>query len=518
MPPFLYNRISQPLCSFPLPPPLPQLGSLSLTPAVQQMVVQRYSNPVAVFPFASNWQTPQLMMPGFSQALQQQQQQLMPAFQPFPPASQPYIPPPMPAFPSLPPAPQAYNSPPSVFVPPVMPIFSSFPPTPQSYIPPPTMPANLSVLQPPSLPLPLPYANAVPPSSQYPNSSYPNMCRACPPAPPPLNMLVNGHCWVQHCAACHNVPTPISNPNVRPSSGRITPLLRHPTVPQYVPDQTQQQQDPHANAPAMIRPWLRKTPPLPPGCVLVSDKCFNKDGSRSRDSFRSTTSTSRSTSTRSITASKTSKSLSPRRASKNSNNPIPAQPVTSKVSLSSSSSSSSSSGLSAEYHKTTMHLSKTNKTPIPQKLAGEARNVNLQYNYQPQELPSVYNVNRYLKSSSEASTLSLNRQKLHDHSPSFIKGNSQILSTGSDLSSIEEESIAHKEDEKPPRPPSYSKKPKEKLIIIREVIAKSPSTISTISSNAAFSIIDKDIDSILSTSTIRANKLQGDDDLRPKMF
>jgi hypothetical protein len=332
-------------------------------------------------------------------------------------------------------------------------------------------------------------------------------------------MLVNGHCWVQHCSACHNVPTPISNPNVRPSSGRITPLLRHPTVPQYVPDQTQQQQqNPHANAPAMTRPWLRKTPPLPPGCVVVSDKYFNKDGSRSRDKSRSTTSTSRSTSTRSTTASKTSQSISPRRATTNSNNPIPARPVTSKVSLSSSLSSSSSSGLSAEYHKTTMHLSKTNKNPIPQQLAGEARDVNLQYNYQPQELPSVYNINRYLKSSSEASTLSLNRQILQDRSPPFIKGNSQIVSSGSDLSSIEEESTSHREDEKPPRPPSHSKKPKEKLIIIREVIAKSPSTISTISSNAPFSIIDKDIDSISSTSTIKANKLQGDDNLRPKMF
>jgi hypothetical protein len=275
MPPFLYNRMSQPLCSFPLPPPLPQLGSLPISPAIQQMVMQRYSNPVAVLPFNSNWQIPQQMMSGYPQALQQQYQQpMMPmsGFQSLPPAPPSYMPPPpMPVCQSLPPAPQSY-------IPPSMPAFQSFPPVPQPYSSlPPTIPNNLNMLAPPQLQAPLPDTYAAPFVSQYPNSDYPSLCRACPPAPPPLSIPVTGHCWVQHCSACHHVPIPVSNPNARPSGGRITPLLRHPTVPQYVPNQAiQQQQYPHTNAPVMMRPWLRKTPPLPPGAFVISDEYISK--------------------------------------------------------------------------------------------------------------------------------------------------------------------------------------------------------------------------------------------------
>jgi hypothetical protein len=63
MPPFLFNRISQPLCSLPLPPPLPQMASLCLENDVQQIIMQRYANPVAVFPFNPSWQTSQPMVP-----------------------------------------------------------------------------------------------------------------------------------------------------------------------------------------------------------------------------------------------------------------------------------------------------------------------------------------------------------------------------------------------------------------------------------------------------------------------
>ncbi|CAF4214189.1 unnamed protein product, partial [Rotaria magnacalcarata] len=58
----------------------------------------------------------------------------------------------------------------------------------------PMMPANMPVSSPP-------YDTAA--SSLFQNnfnSSYPSICRACPPAPPPLNIPVMGHCWVQHCA------------------------------------------------------------------------------------------------------------------------------------------------------------------------------------------------------------------------------------------------------------------------------------------------------------------------------
>ncbi|CAF1473172.1 unnamed protein product, partial [Adineta steineri] len=71
VPPFLFNHIAQPLCSLPLPPPLPQISSLPLTPAVQQRVIQQYSNPVATFPFTPNWQSPQSFAPTYPPPLQQ---------------------------------------------------------------------------------------------------------------------------------------------------------------------------------------------------------------------------------------------------------------------------------------------------------------------------------------------------------------------------------------------------------------------------------------------------------------
>ncbi|CAF4397307.1 unnamed protein product, partial [Adineta steineri] len=81
VPPFLFNHISQPLCSLPLPPPLPQISSLPLTPAVQQRVMQQYSNPVATFPFTPNWQPPQSFAPTYPSPLQQPSMMPMPSFQ-----------------------------------------------------------------------------------------------------------------------------------------------------------------------------------------------------------------------------------------------------------------------------------------------------------------------------------------------------------------------------------------------------------------------------------------------------
>ena len=339
MPPFLYNRISQPFCSFPLPPPLPQLGSLPLTPAVQQMVMQRYSNPVAVLPFTPNWQTPQMMMPGYPPIPQQQQPYIQPisAFPPpppvyIPPAPQTYIPP-LPPYPSAPvsAAPLA----PQVYIPPSAPQIYIPPTAPQTYIPAPPPPPVIS--SPPSSRLPLPNTNVVPSVPQYSYNGYPSICRACPPAPPPLGISVTGHCWVQHCAACHHVPTPISNPNTRPAGGRMTPLLRQPTVPQYIPEQTNQQYF-HSNAPAMMRPWLRKTPPLPPGAVIISDEILDKNvpyspynhsqrqnrqserGSRYK--HRSTTVAPKANPATNLTVTKDSRSMSARRT-KNNNNDNP---------------------------------------------------------------------------------------------------------------------------------------------------------------------------------------------------
>ncbi|CAF2318621.1 unnamed protein product [Rotaria sp. Silwood2] len=505
-PPFLYNRIAQPLHAFPLPPPLPQLGSLPLTPAVQQMVIQRYSNPVAVLPCTPSWQMSQLMMPIYPQFSQAQPMVPISAFEPFSTAAQSYIPPLMPTFPYLPPAPQPC-------IPNLMPAFPSLPPAPQLYLPPPSsMPMNQCMLSPPSSQLPLPDTNVVSSFPQYFNSNYPSMCRACPPVPPSLNISVTGHCWVQHCAACHHVPTSISNSYVRPASGRITPLLRYPTVPQYVPDQTIQQQQYFQNeAPILMRPWLRKTPPLPPGAILISDEYVTDnryssghDRSRRRkrrpkDSYypaqRATTVASKTVTTVNPTAIKVSRSISPRRSSKTHNNRTQNEAfVQSNNIISNDSSSTTTSDVTVEYQKVTLHSSKPKENDIPEQLVNEARNINFQYNYQPQELPSVYLVNQYLKSNSEDSTLTASFRTLSDCSPSLIKENIQTSSSSSNFSPMKEEANSEKEDEKSTHPPSQIKKPKERLIIIREFMTSSPSTMSTISSNSAFSIIDKDID------------------------
>ncbi|UJR25258.1 hypothetical protein I4U23_006610 [Adineta vaga] len=610
MPPFLYNRMAQPLCSYPPPPPLPQLGSLSLTPAVQQMVLQRYSNPVAVLPYSSNWQSPQFMMPGYSQGFQQQQQPVISAYQPALPAPQPnishympsysssssapqsYMSPPAPApaqfYASLPPPPQSYIPPPSAPAPqtyiPQYSAYSALPPAPQAYIPPPaSVPAPVpqpymsspnymqgyssvpsapqSYTSPPaasysaasvnqymqqhqqqqqpssssssSLQLSSPYYSSTlsPSSSSGPNpsGSYPSVCRACPPAPPPLSVLVTGHCWVQHCSACHHVPISDSNPNVRPCGGRSTPLLRYPTVPQYIPDQTQQlqaQQYAQTHAPIMMRPWLRKSPPLPPGAFVVSDRYYYGDGSRyhhshrphrrtkrsSHSKHRSTTVASRSVPSTSPNIQKTSKSISPRRASKTNKDSNPDKASNkSKSTESQTSPSNSSSGLSTEYHKTIIYPSHAQKDGIPQQLTGEARQVNLQYSYQPQELPTVYHKNRYLKSGSESSGLSSGGRTSSDYSYTFSKENKQARSTSSDFNSIPEEQTYRK---KPPHSSHSSRKVKDRVIIVREFVPDSPSSMSTVSSNATFNIIGKDIDSISTTSTLEEDKLSGDDDLR----
>jgi len=623
MPPFLYNRMAQPLSSFPVPPPLPQVASLPLTPAVQQIVAQRYSNPVAVLPFPSNWPVSQPAIPSYVPAIQQQQQYVPPAPQMYtsppiintsPPVSVPTyavapysaalpqqqqqqqyvpqapqtytsppiinIPPPVSAptyavapysaaLPQqqqqqqyVPQAPQTYTSPPIINVPPPPPTFvPSFQPDAQIPIGPP--PPPLAAAAPASYYQPAPQANfpvsvasesssslsssinvqssssnsntvssalAVQPAApQYSYNTYPSICRACPPAPPPLNIPVTGYCWIQHCSACHHVPLANSYPNNRPAGGRNTPLLRQSTVPQYVPEQSYQ----HYRAtdpPVMMRPWLRKTPPLPPGAVVISDEYVYKNGSTaphsysqrsSRRSDRSPHKKYRSTTTTTTTRTGygantfSARSMSPRKAYYNNNNSTNPSTNASQLQRSnglktaqSPSASTTSSNLSSEYERITIPPTiQTQKTAMPGPIAREARNVNLKYNYQPQELPTVYNVNPYLKSSSEASSLSTNTErKFHDRSP-YMKNSNSIASS------------TEQEDDKPSRPPSHLKKAiKNKVLVIREFTTNSPSTISTISSNISFSIINKDEDSLSITSTIDEHKQEENDTLQRHIF
>ncbi|CAF1239853.1 unnamed protein product [Adineta steineri] len=222
VPPFLFSRMTQPLCSLPLPPPLPQISTLPLTPAVQQRVIQQYSNPVATFPFTPNWQSPQSFAPTYPPPLQQPSMMPMPSFQ----------------------APQ-YDS--------------------QPYFPSAVPPKNMSMLSSNTSPL-LPYSNPVSSVPQLPNNNYSNICRACVPSPP-LNVTVTDHSKFQKCSTCHHIPTDGSNPNVQLSNDRSTQLLHHPAIQQHYP---------RTNTYMTKFTWPHKLPPLPPGAVIISDEYIKK--------------------------------------------------------------------------------------------------------------------------------------------------------------------------------------------------------------------------------------------------
>ncbi|CAF4311509.1 unnamed protein product, partial [Adineta steineri] len=153
VPPFLFSRMTQPLCSLPLPPPLPQISSLPLTPAVQQMVMQQYSNPVATFPFTPNWQSPQSFAPTYPPPLQQPSMMPMPYCQ-APPSFAPTYPPLLPQPPMMPMP--SFQAPPS-FAPTYPPLLPqpSMMPMPSCQAPPSFAPTYPPILQQPSaMPIP----------------------------------------------------------------------------------------------------------------------------------------------------------------------------------------------------------------------------------------------------------------------------------------------------------------------------------------------------------------------------
>jgi hypothetical protein len=496
MPPFTYNRMSQPLCSLPLPPPLlPQIGSLSLTPIVQQMVIQQYANPIAVLPFTPNFQMSQPMISGYPQI---PQQQLM-----VPPLTLP--------------------SPQSI---------------PQPYGPAPLIPANMPVYS-PNAPL-FPFScDTTSAGLQYPNSGYPSTCRACVPPPPPLNIPVADHRWTQHCSACYHVPADASSPNIRPTNGRSTPLLRHPIVLQnsYNPPM-QQPQYPHVNPSIAMRPWLHSIPPLPQGAVIISDEYISRENLGTTYNFSKKyavqhphvyTFTSRSKSL----STDTTNQIKPETKSQRKYEDDKSQSRNKSTSLTqlshshvshvsnvsnihrstihSSSSSSSCSSCDAlpskEKQKSDRSSNSTKNNLARKQLSVAARNINLRYNYQIPDLPSVYHNNRYLKSSdTEESTFSnsssssspfINKELKNGRPPSPVY-----------LHVIREE----EEDQKSIRTllstTSFqsSQKPVTKTIIIRTFTRGSPSTVSTISFNPSLNTLDDDFDSISMTNTIKTNR------------
>jgi hypothetical protein len=176
--------MSQPLCSLPLPPPLPPPVSLCLENNIQQLLMQRYANPVAVFPVNPNWQIPQ------------------------------------PSYPSYQPAP---------------------------------IPSSVPIYPPQTTP-------------QFQNNSYPRTICMCVPE----------SSSVQYSPAT-------TNPNIQPNDNRITPLLGHPKAPP--PEQnhtTQQYSNSYISEANSWESWSQKTPPLPPGAILISDEYIDKKDQHSK--------------------------------------------------------------------------------------------------------------------------------------------------------------------------------------------------------------------------------------------
>ncbi len=524
MPPFLFNRISQPFCSLPLPPPLPQIGSLPLTPFVQQMVMQQYANPVAVLPFTQNWQMSQAMMPMYPSIPQQQPQPVMPI--------------------------STFQTPPSM---------------PQPSIPLTLPPANMPLFPPNAASFPF-SSDALSSAVQTSTGGYPSTCRACIPAPPLLNVPVTGHCWVQHCSACHHVPADTSSPNTRPTDGRSTPLLRHSVVMQnaynpIVPDH-QQQQYPHINTSMTMRPWLHEMPPLPPGGVIVSDEYLTPNHPAQTYHFSQNYAPQQPrvfhSLPRSITIStinsrqkKMKKKKSSRKRHKKyaddasqSNSTFNSSASLSYANTSNTRRSSTSSSCSLCNESLTNEPEKSDITPqnsqsnlAHQNSSAAAHPIQVRYNYQPPDLASVYNKNLYLKSSdtdstslSEASASSnrlttkqsdLNTTKQSDLNTTkqsdlnTTKQSDLNTTKQSDLNTTKQSDLNTTKQEAEDKRSIHTlsstslqaERPVKRIIIIRQFMTSSPSTISTVSSNLSFNVIDKDFDSVSTTSTIKANEV-----------
>jgi hypothetical protein len=489
MPPFTFNRMSQPLCSLPLPPSLPQIASLLLTPLIQQMIMQQYANPVAILPFTPNCSISQPIIPGFPQV-------------------------------------------------------------PQSYIPSTLMPANVPIL--PSNASSFLFSfNATSSSPQYSNSGYPSTCRACIPQPPPLNIPVIDHFWTQHCSACHHIPADATKPNIRPTNGRSTPLLRHPTIVENAynpPIRKQKKQYPHTSASVRMRPWSHEMPPLPHGAVIISDQYISrKDSSKTYNfsrkypvqhppisnyasrSLSSPTNTTNTNNWSKITlGTKSQKKYeddkSQSRSKSISRTPLSHSGVSNANQLSSSASSSSSScslciALTANEHKKIDINPDNNKTNLVRKeFTATAHNINLRYNYQIPDLHSVYHNNPYFKSSDTDSTSLSNSDSL----PNIFT--TKEYKHGRPSSPIYFRSIIEEEEDDTKSKPTLtttsfqSQQPVTTTIIIRKLSASSSSIISSVSSNQSFDTKEKDADLISMISTITTDQEDESDSIISETF
>ena len=494
MPPFLFNRMAQPFNALPLPPPLPNIAALPLTPAVQQIVTQQYANPVAILPFTQTYSMPQPIR---------------------------YYPP--------------YVQPPQQFAAPALTSgVQSFDYIPPSYIPPTLLPADMPLLpaNAPNYPY---FSDASPQQIPYGTHDHSHTCRACVPAPPSLNIPVTGYNWVQHCSACHHVPADGTSANSRSTNGRYTPLLRHPVVNQNVyssPPQSYQHQPyyPHINVSNSNRPWSYPLPPLPAGAVLISDQYLPMSNISTVAHFsqnyptqfpRVNKSSSKSfgdyIQKKRIKKKKKDKKHSIKK-SKQKNKSLTSTP---------SYSSTGSSSCSLCNAKRTLRKTKSSSTStesqqnfIRKELTPAAQNIELRYAFRPQDLQLVYNNNDNSLMSKPTDTDSISFTDSIT-SLNIIRNHVDNLETLPSLLEIHvrentEEEEEEEEEEKQPEEQeeineSISSLPiladlqqkKKKILVIREYSSASPSTISTVSSFRSFNRKKIESDVVSTTSTIK---------------
>ena len=334
---------------------------------------------------------------------------------------------------------------------------------------------------------------SIPPQS---HNHDPNICRACPPAPPELNIPVSKYNWIQHCSACRCTPNSSFHSNVRPARGRITPLLGPPISPDHSIGSNRY---PHVNSSHIQPPWATKLPTLPPGAVVVADYYLTRNQFnqycrpntspliRSRDRGRRSRTIDKG---RSIEK-RIYRSNSPRKAARNE--PLAPRHLPSVTESTRSSTGSSFTSETDEHPHAALTSQSSRKSFARQQLSAAARHVNLRYQYQPQEFTSVYHTNRYLKSTSQESTTSsksgsatklsliLIKEYNRKRPPPAPRHFNQIQNTP--IRSASPVSIR-------------SGKSSVKAIVIRQHTARSPSMTSTIFSDTELLILPKDINAL----------------------
>ena len=317
-----------------------------------------------------------------------------------------------------------------------------------------------------------------------------NACRACPPAPPVLNIPVKKYHWIQQCLACENTPSSSFVSTSQSACRQMTPLLGErlassPKYSQYSPADRY----PHVNTPDLMRPWSSEIPPLPPGAVIVADYYTTRSNLPgqwypipSEDSHRrgpSEKSRRRSRETSITRETSKKRHLTKERAKRDDDS--------TRESASSTSGSSYTSVCSecvslrdTPVESEVRTVLDSDKRPESQARSTSSQ-LSLRYNYQPQESSSVYQKNLYLKSASEDSNSSSNTSRPTEALPPLTKGS---IEKGSEPSTSQCSTVMSKESGSHTSSTSLKSKITEVCIVsARELTTSSPSSDSTASSD-----------------------------------